>query len=161
MRTGNMNHTKVKLWDHIENARRQRWIMVCEGQSSLNPQTRADVPTYPVHVRLRCQNGRWGDHTESHQQIVNNQHKNVIDLSGSGAVHSFGLHGGKNQQWIFEPAGGGYAIAAHAVDPPAEGQPRYLGLSPNNWSNNSQLVLAREQDRVLWTVQPAKANTFR
>ena len=92
---------------------------------------------------------------------MSNQHRNVIDYAGDGVVHGHGLHGRKNQQWIFEAAGGGYAIASHAVNPPAEGDRRYLGLSPNDWSDNSRLVLVGEKYRVIWTVQPAKGNTFR
>jgi len=50
-RTGSTNHTKVKLWEHLENATQQRWIMEYKGRSSLSPQTRANVPTGPVYVR--------------------------------------------------------------------------------------------------------------
>jgi len=135
--------------------------MEYEGKSSHSPQTRADVPTDPVHVRLPRQSSTQRDRTESHRQIVSNQHNNVIDYWKDDIVLGHGLHGGRNQQWIFEPAGSGYAIATHAVDPPAEGLRRYLGLSPNDWSDNSRLVLVGEKDRVIWTVQPAKANTFR
>jgi len=92
---------------------------------------------------------------------VNNQHKNVIDYAANEVVHGWELHGGKDQQWTFEPAGSGYAITTHTVDPPAEGRRRYLGLSPNNWSDNSRLILVGENDRVIWTVQPAKDSTFR
>jgi len=156
-----MNHTKVKLWDHAENAKRQRWIMEYGGKSSHSPQTRAEVPTDPVHVRLLRQSSTQRDRTEPHRQIVSDQHENAIDYPGDSVVHGWEFHGGRNQQWIFEPAGSGYAIATHMVDPPAEGRRRYLGLSPNDWSDNSRLVLVSEKDRVIWTVQPAKANTFR
>jgi len=60
-----MNYTKVKLWDHIENGRWQRWIMEYEGQSPLGPQTKADVPMDPVHVRRFRQSSTRRDRTLS------------------------------------------------------------------------------------------------
>jgi len=80
---------------------------------------------------------------------------------GHDPVHGYELHGGKNQQWIFEPAGAGYAIATLAIDPPAVGELCYLGLSPNSSADSSRLIMVNQENRVIWTVQSAKDNTFR
>jgi len=58
-RTGHTDRTHVTLWDHVQNAGQQRWIMEYVGKSSVSAQSTVSVPTGPVHVREGCRISRY------------------------------------------------------------------------------------------------------